>query len=45
MTAVDVLTITGTIALVAVVIKGFRRSSLIPPSDRDPTNFEGPPSP
>jgi hypothetical protein len=45
MTAVDVLTIAGAIALVAVVIKGFRRSSRIPPSGRDPANFEGPPSP
>jgi hypothetical protein len=44
MTVVDALTITGALALVAVVIKGFRRSSRIPPSGRDPASFEGPPA-
>jgi hypothetical protein len=42
MTPVDVLTIIGAIVLAAIVIIGFRRSSRIPPSGRDPANFEGP---
>jgi FtsZ-interacting cell division protein ZipA len=43
MTLVDLLIIIGAIVLVAIVIMGFRRSSRIPPSGRDPSNFEGPP--
>jgi len=43
MTLVDVLIIIGAIVLAVIVIMGFRRSSRIPPSGRDPSNFEGPP--
>jgi hypothetical protein len=43
MTLVDVLTILGAIVLAAIVIMGFRGSNRIPPSGRDPANFEGPP--
>jgi FtsZ-interacting cell division protein ZipA len=42
MTLVDALIIIGAVVLAAIVIMGFRRSSRIPPSGRDPTNFEGP---
>jgi hypothetical protein len=43
MTSIDVLMIIGAAVLAAIVIIGFRRSNRIPPSGRDPANFEGPP--
>ena len=44
MTFMDAFTLIGAIALGAVVVYGFRGSSRIPPSGRDPANFEGPPA-
>jgi FtsZ-interacting cell division protein ZipA len=43
MALVDVLIIIGAIVLAVIVIMGFRHSNRIPPSGRDPSNFEGPP--
>lgn len=42
MTLGDTFAILGAIVLAAIVVLGFRRSSRIPPSGRDPTDFEGP---
>jgi hypothetical protein len=39
----DTCAVLGAIELAAIVVFGFWRSNRIPPSGRDPTNFEGPP--
>ena len=43
MTLDDALAIFGAIVLAVILFMGFRRSTRIPLSGRDPTNFEGPP--
>jgi hypothetical protein len=39
----DILKLLGAAALALIVVYGFRRSSRIPPSGRDPYDFQGPP--